>query len=158
MLRPNGVKPSLDLFHVVEILDRSLFAGRDDQALLAVHQWDLRDLLDGDEALVVLRCRANVDERAETVVLAEVAARIFVARGAVFDFADGLQANKSCLLAIAPQPQRFLRSTDRTRFAAMLVDDDLRLFPGGAETVADEIHFGFHYGEVVLRSALEHEA
>ena len=103
-------------------------------------------------------CSANVDEGAQAVVLAEMAARIFVARGAVFDLANGIEADEGGLQAVAPQAQRFLRRTDRAGFAAVLVHDDFRLLAGGAEAVADEIHFRFHDGKIVLRSALQDEA
>src|SRR5262249_38349065 len=99
-------------FHVVEIFHRSLFAGRDDEALLAVHQWDLCYLLDGNEALVVLRSGADVDESAQAVVLAEMATRVFVARCAVFDLADSVEADERRLQAVAPQTERFLGGAD----------------------------------------------
>ena len=40
----------------------------------------------------------------------------------------------------------------------MFVDNDLRLSPGGAETVADEIDLRLHDGKIVLRSALQNKA
>ena len=90
-------------------------------------------------------------------VLAEVAACIFVARGAVFDLAHRVEPDKRGLLAISPQAERFLCGADCPRFAAVLVNNDFGLLAGGTETVADEIDFSFHYGKVVLRPALQHE-
>ena len=52
----------------------------------------------------------------------------------------------SCAAPIAPDSPQ------------MLVDDDLRLLAGRAEAVADEIDFGLHDRQIVLRSALQHEA
>src|SRR5580704_419793 len=158
MLGADGVESGLDPLHVVEIFDRSLLASGNDQALLAVHQRNLRDLLDGDETFVVLGRGTDVNEGSQAVVLAEMATGIFVARGAVFDFTDRIESDERGLLAVAPQTQGFLRSTDGARFAAMLVADDLRLLARGPETVADEIDLGFHDREVVLRSSLQNEA
>ena len=40
----------------------------------------------------------------------------------------------------------------------MLVDDHLGLFARCPETVTNEIDFGFHHGEIVLRAALQNKA
>src|SRR5690348_5818492 len=40
----------------------------------------------------------------------------------------------------------------------MFVHDDFWLFPGSPETVTDEVNFGFHYCEIVLRPALQDKA
>ena len=100
----------------------------------------------------------DVDECAQAIVLAEIAARCFVARGAVFDLADGIEANECRLLAIPPQAQRFLRRADCARFAAVLVHDDFWLRASGAKAVADEIDLGLYDREIVLRSALQYES
>ena len=89
---------------------------------------------------------------------AEMAARLFIACGTVFDFANCIEADKGRLLAVSPQPQGFLCSADRAGFSAVLVHDDLGLPAGGAEAVADEIHFRLHDCEVILRSSLQHKA
>src|SRR5271154_5301042 len=87
MLVPNLVQSSFDVFHFAQIFYRSFFAGGDDQALFAVHEWNLGDALDGHE--VLYRLRSYVDEGTQTVVFAEVAAGRFFARRAVFNLADG---------------------------------------------------------------------
>ena len=40
----------------------------------------------------------------------------------------------------------------------MLVDDHLGLFARCPETVTNEIDFGFHHGEIVLRAALQYKS
>ena len=157
MLLFDLVEAGLDVLHVVDIFDQALFAGRDDQPLFAVHQRNLGDLLNRNEAQVILGDGADVDERAQAIVLAEIAARGFVARGAVFDLAHRFQSDKRSLLAVAPQAQRLHRRTNGSRLAAEFVDDDFRLLARGAEAVIDEVHFRFHHRHVVLRPALQHE-
>ena len=61
-------------------------------------------------------------------------------------------------LALCSRGAGLLRRADRSGFAAVLVDDDLRLFAVGAEAGFDEVHFGLHHGEIVLRAALQDEA
>ncbi len=112
MLIPNLVQSGLDVLHLVDVFHRSLFAGGNNQPLLARHQRNFRDPLDGNK--VLHRLGANIDERAQTIVLAEIAARAFVARRAVLNLAHGLQPDECCLLAISPQPQRFLRRSNRS--------------------------------------------
>ena len=73
------VEAGLDILHLVYVFDRSLFAGGDDQTLLAVHNGTLVSFLNGDATLLVIGDGMNVDEGAQTVVLAEIAARDFVA-------------------------------------------------------------------------------
>src|SRR5262249_19585935 len=86
-----------------------------------------------------------------------VAARRFVPGAAVFDLAHGVEANERGGLAITPQAQRLLGRADGPGFSAVLVHDDFRLFTGGPETVADEIHFGLHHRQIILRAALQHK-
>ena len=71
---------------------------------------------------------ADVDEGAQAIVLAEIAAGGFVAGGAVFDFANRIEADEGRALAVAPQAERFLRSANGAGFTAMLVHDNLRQF------------------------------
>ena len=59
MLVANLVEPGLDVLHVVDIFDRALFAGGDDQALLAVHERNLGDFLNRHKAQVVLGLRCG---------------------------------------------------------------------------------------------------
>jgi len=63
-----------------------------------VHQRNLGDFLDGDEGHVIFGNGADVDEGAQAIVFAEIAAGGFVAGGAVFDFADRFQTDERGLL------------------------------------------------------------
>ena len=99
----------------------------------------------------------DVDEGAQAIILAEVAARGFVARGAVLNLADRVQADESCLLAISPEPQGFLGRANGAGFSTMFVHNDLRLLASSAKTITDEIHFRLHYCEIILRSSLQHK-
>jgi hypothetical protein len=54
-----------------------------------MHQGDLSDLLNGNETLVRFRLSPDVNEGAQTVVLAEIAARRFIA-----DFTNGLHSGR----------------------------------------------------------------
>ena len=67
----------------------------DDQALLAMHQRDLGDLLNGNECQVILGSGSDIDERAQAVVLAEIATRGFVTRGAVFDLSEHMEHRRT---------------------------------------------------------------
>ena len=49
MLVFDFIDSRLDVLHVIDIFDQAFFAGGDDQALLAVHERDLGDFLDGHE-------------------------------------------------------------------------------------------------------------
>src|SRR5208283_128234 len=97
------------------------------------------------------------DERAQALVLAEVAAGAFVARGLVLNSARGLEADEGGLAAVVEKPSGFQRSPDGAGFAAMLVHDDVRLHVLALEARLDEIHLCFHRSEVVLRAALQQE-
>src|SRR5277367_539852 len=96
------VDAGLDVFHVVDIFDQTLFAGGDDQALFAVHQRNLGDFLNGDYAQFIFGCGSDIDESAQAVILAEIAAGRFVAGGAVLNFSDSIEADEGCLLAVLP--------------------------------------------------------
>ena len=93
-------------FMSFDVFDRALFAGGDDEALLALHERNFGDLLDGHEVLRLQRLGANVDESSQAIVLAEIAARVFVASGAVLDLANGIESDESGLLPVLPQAQR----------------------------------------------------
>src|SRR3954471_23048021 len=157
MLCTNRVEPRLDVLHIVDIFHRALFAGGNDQALLAVHERNLRDFLNRHKAEIVFRLRADVDKRSQAIVLAEVAARIFVARRAVLDFAYSVEADESSLLTITPQTQGLLRGANRTGLPTVLVHNDLRLLARGTEAVADKVHFRLHNCQIVLRASLQYK-
>src|SRR5579875_2872233 len=155
MFLPYLVKPRLNILHFVEIFDSALFASGDNQALFAHHQRNLRHALYRDEILG--RLGAHVNESAQAIVLAKIASSGFVAGSAVFDFPDRIESDERGPPAVAPQPQRFLRRTNGAGFAAVLMHDNFRLFPSGTETIPDEIDFGLHDGEIILRAALQNE-
>src|SRR5262249_26776484 len=91
-------------------------------------------------------------------VLAKVAARVFIARGAVADVLDRIDANKSGLVAIAPEPQRFDGGADSARFATVLVNDNFGFFIRSVEVRLDEVHFGLNGSKGLLRAALQNES
>src|SRR5581483_484501 len=125
----------------------------DNQPLLALHQRDFGDLLDRDEFFRGLG--ANVDKCAQAIVLAEIAARGFIANGAVFDSTDCVESDERGLQAVLPQAECFFSGTYRAGLSAVLVHDNFGVLSRRPEAVADEIDFRFHNGKVVLRSALQ---
>src|SRR5438270_1153248 len=100
----------------------------------------------------------DVDESAQAIVLAKIAARVFVARCPIANVRDSFEANKRGLASVAPEAVRLLGCSDCAGFAAVFVHYDLRLFAIGSETGLDEINLGFDHGQVVLCAALEDEA
>src|SRR5262249_1951830 len=149
---PDRVEAGLDAAHVVHVLDRPLLARRNDQPPLVVGLRHLRDklqrrsargLVAGGWRLVTGRWRPltgvrrlatdrrvrhlDVDERAQAVVLAEVAARRLVARRAIGDAPYRVEPDEARAVAVRVQPARFDGRADRARLAAVLVHDDLRL-------------------------------
>src|SRR6185295_10970688 len=102
--------------------------------------------------------RAHVDKRAQAVVLAEVAASVLVAGCAVRNITHGVKPDKAGRSAVAPQPQRLDTRPDRARFAAVLVHDNLRRLPGRAKTRTDEVDFGLHHRQIILRPSLKNES
>src|SRR5579884_1005475 len=109
-------------------------------------------------AVGMLSIHIHVNKCAQAVVFAEVAARVFIACGAVANCADGLEANKCSLLAVLPKAECLLCRADGARFAAVFVDNDLRLFAVGTKAGLDEVYFSLHDGHVVLRSTLQYKA
>src|ERR1700733_5698463 len=158
MCSTDGVESGLDFFHVIDVLHRALFAGGDNQALLAMHQRNLRDFLDGDKAQIILRLRPNVDESSQAVVLAEMATRLFVARRPILDLSHGVESNERSRLTVSPQAERFLCCANCSRFATVLVHDNLRLLAGCPKAVPDEINLGLYHGEIILRPTLQNKA
>ena len=151
----DGVNVALDDAHLLHVFDSSLFAGGDDQALRAVSERDL-----GLHRRLVIRVRGSgldVDEGAQALVLAEVAARGFVARGGEGDGGDLVEADEGGLLAVLPQAHRFEGAADGAGFAAVLVHDDVGLDFLALEARLDEVHLRLDGGQVVLRAALENE-
>ena len=146
----------LDLPHLVDILHRALFAGGDDQPLRPDLERHLR--LRWRLVVRVAHRGLDVDKRAQALVLAEVAARRFVARGLVQDLRARVQADKRAHATVVPQPSGFERRANRARLAAVLVHDHFRLHFLTLEARLDEVHLRLHRRQVVLRPALEQEA
>jgi len=70
-----------------------------------LHQRNFRDFCNRHEILRLCGLLgADVNKRAQAVVLAEIAAGFLVARGAVFDLTDRIKTDESGRKAIAPQP------------------------------------------------------
>src|ERR1051326_7856257 len=90
----------------------------------------------------------DVDERAQALVLAEIAARRLIARGLVLNLRAGFETDERALAAVVPQAAGFECGTDPPRLAAMLVDDDLRRVLLAFESRLDEVHLRLHRGEV----------
>src|SRR5438270_9191103 len=150
----NRVQTCFDVLHVLDIFDRTLSVASNDQALLAVHEGNLRDLLNRHKAEVILGLRADIDKGPQAIVLTEVASRLFVAGGTVLNLTHCVEADECGSLAIAPEPQRFLSCANRAGLSAMLMNDDFRLLAGCTKAIADEIHHCFYNCEIVLRSTL----
>src|SRR5258708_24263853 len=101
--------------------------------------------------------QVHIDEGTQAIVLAEIAACIFVSRCPVAYVCDGLKADEGCLSSVGPEPQRLLRCSDCAGAAAVIMHDNLWLFAIGAEAGLDEIHLCLDHGEIILRAALKDE-
>ena len=99
------VKAGLDAAHGVDILNLAFFAGGDNKPAFALLQRNLR-LEDRQRRGLVDLSHTHVDERAQAVVLAEIAAGVFVARGAIADVLDGLDTDKRSAMPILVEPDR----------------------------------------------------
>src|SRR5438128_12310659 len=106
MLVSNLIKSVLDVFHLIKVFNVAFFAGSNNQPLRTRHEGNFGGPLDGHKVLD--RLGAHIDESAQTIVLAEIATGGFVACDAVLYRAHRVQADESGLLAISPEPQRFL--------------------------------------------------
>src|SRR5260370_27186120 len=100
----------------------------------------------------------DVDEGTQAIVLAEIAARVFVARCAIAYVRDGVETNKRGLASVVPKAVRLLGCADCAGFTAVLMHDDLRLFAVGAEAGLDEVDLRFDHCEIVLCTTLEDKA
>ena len=103
-------------------------------------------------------CYIDVDEGTQAIVLAEVAARVFVARRAIADVRNGFQTDKRGLPFIVSEVMRLLSCANCAGFTAVLMHDNLRLSAVSAEAGLDEVHLRFDHGEIVLRATLEDKA
>ena len=83
--------------------------------------------------------------------------RVFAARRAIRDLANGIQADEGGEMAVAPTANRFDARANRSRFAAVLVNNNFRLDPQGVEVGAQEVHLRLDRSEIVLRAALQNE-
>ena len=100
----------------------------------------------------------HVDEGAQAVILAEIAAGILIARSAIADALDRVEPNKCSLVSILVEAHCLHASSNRAGFAAVLVDDDLGFRLIAAEVRFHEVDFSFHRREILLRAALQDEA
>src|ERR1700730_18008118 len=100
----------------------------------------------------------HIDERTQAIVLTEIAARIFIASGAIANIANRIETDESSLPSLAPQAQGLLCSPNRAGLTAMLMHDNLWLLAVCAETGLDEVHLGFHDRHIVLGATLQYKA
>src|SRR3981081_2904379 len=100
----------------------------------------------------------DVDEGTQAIVLAEVAARVFVARRSITDVRDGFQTDERAPPPIVPKAGRPLSWANCAGFAAVLMHDNLRLFAVSAEAGLNEVALSFDHSEIVLCAALEDKA
>src|SRR5215471_7395334 len=150
------VQVALDAAHLLDVFDGALFAGGDDEALRALIERNFG--LRGATVIGGKRGGLDVDECAQALVLAEVAAGALVARGLVLNGAAGFETDEGGLAAVVPEAAGFARGDDSAGFATVLVDDHVGGDVLALETGLDEIDLGFDGGQVVLRAALQQEA
>src|SRR5205085_179883 len=102
--------------------------------------------------------RLDVDERAQALVFAEIAAGFLLARGTELDLLHSIQPDeRGDQPLLGDETMRLQRAADRAGFAAMLVYDHLRRDAGAQEARLDEIDLRFDRGQVVLRPALQNK-
>ena len=77
------VQTRFDAAHGADIFDLSFFAGGDDQSPFASLQRNLRFEYRQRRRGLKMVADIDVNEGAQAIVLAEIAARVFVARGAI---------------------------------------------------------------------------
>src|SRR5258707_12152738 len=75
----------------------------------------------------------DVDEGTQAIVLAEVAARVLVARRAIADVRNGFQTDKRGLPSIVPKAVGLLTWPNLSGFPAVAIADNLPLLPSCAE-------------------------
>src|ERR1017187_1819273 len=141
------VEPALDTAHLFDVFDGAFFAGSDDQALRAGFEGDLG--LSG--ALIVQRNQVgfNVDEGAQALVLAEITARGLFAGGLVLYVGAGVETDEGADAAVVPEASGLERGANGSGFAAMLVHNHVGGRVLALEARFDEVHLGFHGGQVV---------
>src|ERR1017187_5618682 len=83
----------------------------------------------------------HVDEGAQAIVLAEIAAGIFVPRGAIADLLYRIESDEGSALAVLVETNDLHACSDRARFAAMLVHDDFGFMINAVEMRVNEIDF-----------------
>src|SRR6202042_2441573 len=96
---------------------------------------------------------AGVDEGALAVVLAEVAGRLVVVLGGVFQIDRRVDADEGAAPAALDDAHRLHRRADGSGLAGVGVDVDL----AARNALLDVIDLGLDGGEVVLRAALQDE-
>src|ERR1022692_75886 len=100
----------------------------------------------------------HVDEGAQAIVLAEIAAGIFVPRGAIADLLYRIESDEGSALAVLVETNDLHACSDRARFAAMLVHDDFGFMINAVEMRVNEIDFRLERRQVLLCPALQDEA
>src|ERR1700693_5861469 len=83
-----------------------------------------------DRSAVVTASYVDIDKSSPAVVLAEIAAGVFIAGRAVANRFDGIQTDEGGLFSVLPKPACFNSGPNGARFTAVFVNNDLRLFAG----------------------------
>ena len=117
----DAIQIPLDLTHVLHVLHCAFLAGGYDQPLGACLERHLG--FHRGTILGIDQRGFDIDERAQALVLAEIAAGGFVARCFVGDLRDGVNANECGLPSVVPKAAGFESAAYSTGLAAMLVHD-----------------------------------
>ncbi len=152
------VQARLDAAHGADVLDLSFFAGGDDQATFSGLQRDLRLKHRQRRSRLEMVADIHVDEGAQAIVLAEIAAGIFVSRGAIADLLYCIESDEGSAVAVLVKTNGLRASADRARLAAMLVHNNFWIVPDAVEVRVNKIDLGFHRSQVLLCPALQDEA
>src|ERR1035438_1174449 len=100
----------------------------------------------------------HVDEGAQAVVLAEIAAGIFIPRGAISDLLYRIESDEGSAMAVLVEANDLHARSDCARLAAVLVHDDFGFVVNAVEVRTDKIDLGFHRSQVLLCPTLQNEA
>src|SRR3954451_10523074 len=97
-------------------------------------QWlGLMDVDDGKRRIGRSIGRVYVNECAQAVILAEIAACLLIACGPILNIPNSIETDEAGLKTVLPEAHGFDSGPDSSGFSAVLVDDDLGPFVGGAE-------------------------
>src|ERR1039457_7478221 len=81
----------------------------------------------------------HVDEGAQAIVLAEIAAGIFVAGGAIADLLYRIESNEGSAMAVLVETNDLHACADCARLAAMLVHNNFWIVADAVEVRVNEI-------------------